>query len=414
MSENKRGGTRRKIRDERGKKYRGFQKGPQNQPDYKPKNRKDKMKDIMDPKQILFLPKNLKDLNLGRAFLTGGQAKIAAKAPPPNKIDEKDLAVLRAEKAKGRGMGLQDEKVKPGKVMKANLGILAMKKAKDKGAKGAEFLSPLAMAKRMFNKKAGGVMKARVGKSIKKDPTKTVNPFEKKSSKFIERRKKLAGAKSLIGKAGRLGAIGAAVLTAGAGAAKLGQTIGRKMDEAKKKNKKMGGGMMKKPMGYKTGRSISTRGGGVDSSIIGKIRDAGPFKPIPLGKSRLTDEDRKKIRELMQKRSSRKKALDTAKRVASTVASVASPLTAAASAGYKFAKRLKNKDSDTDKTKSIGGTSGSKNRPIKKDHSSRNPNPKTPKMMGGGMMMQRPMGYKYGTSVTAKCKLGKNKPTKIT
>ena len=32
----------------------------------------------------------------------------------------------------------------------------------------------------------------------------------------------------------------------------------------------------------------------------------------------------------------------------------------------------------------------------------------------GGMMMQRPMGYKSGTSVTAKCKLGRNKPTKIT
>ena len=347
------------------------------------------------------------------------QKKIAAKAPPPNVFNEKDLAVLREEKAKGRGMGLQDESVKPGKVMKANLGILAMKKAKDKGAKGAEFLSPLAMAKRMFNKKAGGVMKARVGKSIKKDPTKTVNPFEKKSSKFIERRKKLAGAKSLIGKAGRLGAIGAAVLTAGAGAAKLGQTIGRKMDEAKKKNKKMGGGMMKKPMGYNTGRSISTRGGGVDSSIIGKIRDAGPFKRIPLGKSRLTDEDRKKIRELMQKRSSRKKALDTAKRVASTVASVASPVTAAASAAYKLAKKRKNTDRlterDIETAKSAVGM-GSKNRPIKKDHSSRNPNPKTPKMMNmGGMMMQRPMGYSKGVSVKARgCKLGRNKPTKIT
>ena len=55
-----------------------------------------------------------------RKMLTGGQAKIAAKAPPPNKLDEKDFAVLRAEKAKGRGMGLQDESIKPGKVMKAN------------------------------------------------------------------------------------------------------------------------------------------------------------------------------------------------------------------------------------------------------------------------------------------------------
>ena len=32
----------------------------------------------------------------------------------------------------------------------------------------------------------------------------------------------------------------------------------------------------------------------------------------------------------------------------------------------------------------------------------------------GGMMMQRPMGYKSGTSVKVKCKLGRNKPTKIT
>jgi hypothetical protein len=82
-------------------------------------------------------------------FLTGGQAKIAAKAPPTDKIDGKDFAVLRAEKAKGRGQGLQDEKMKPGKVMKANLGLMFMKKAKDKGAKGAEFLSPLAMLKRI-------------------------------------------------------------------------------------------------------------------------------------------------------------------------------------------------------------------------------------------------------------------------
>ena len=32
--------------------------------------------------------------------------------------------------------------------------------------------------------------------------------------------------------------------------------------------------------------------------------------------------------------------------------------------------------------------------------------------MSGGMI--KPMGYKHGTSVTASCKLGRNKPTKIT
>ena len=34
------------------------------------------------------------------------------------------------------------------------------------------------------------------------------------------------------------------------------------------------------------------------------------------------------------------------------------------------------------------------------------------KKMGGGMMM-KPMGYKSGTSVKVKCKLGRNKPTKM-
>ena len=54
--------------------------------------------------------------------MSAGQAKLAAKAPPPNKIDAKDFAVLRAEKAKGRGMGLQDEKLNPGKIYKAKRG----------------------------------------------------------------------------------------------------------------------------------------------------------------------------------------------------------------------------------------------------------------------------------------------------
>ena len=156
-----------------------------------------------------------------------------------NRIDAQDFKILKAEKAKGRGMGLQDENIKPGKVMKA-----------------------------------------RVGKSIKKDPTKTVNPFEKKSSKFMERRKKLAGVKSLAGKAGRIGIAIGALGAAGAGAAKLGQTIGRKIDEMKKKPEqkpiqqgekrkkmpgKMGGGMMNKPMGY-------SKGGGADSGTVGEMK----------------------------------------------------------------------------------------------------------------------------------------------
>jgi hypothetical protein len=48
-------------------------------------------------------------------MLSEKQKKIASKAGNPNKIDAKDFAVLKAEKAKGRGMGLEDEKLEPGK-----------------------------------------------------------------------------------------------------------------------------------------------------------------------------------------------------------------------------------------------------------------------------------------------------------
>ena len=44
-----------------------------------------------------------------------------------NRIDAQDFKILKAEKAKGRGQGLQDEKMKPGKPMKAaKLGAIAL------------------------------------------------------------------------------------------------------------------------------------------------------------------------------------------------------------------------------------------------------------------------------------------------
>ena len=113
------------------------------------------------------LENSYKKLRMGGMFYSKGggadmstkQKAIAAKAPPPNVLNGKDFAVLREEKAKGRGMGLQDEKLKPGKVKKAFMGLAveAMKKAKDKGAKPIELLSPIAMAKRFFTK--GGKVK---------------------------------------------------------------------------------------------------------------------------------------------------------------------------------------------------------------------------------------------------------------
>jgi hypothetical protein len=146
--------------------------------------------------------------------MTPGQAKIAAKAPPPNKIDEKDFAVLREEKAKGRGMGLQDEKVQPGKVMKAK---------DSKFIERRKILSNMSEFQKrrlkLKSKKIGGVMKARKG--IKKGYSKTLGVFPtinkvkpsvggsgmgkgtdkvstKKAEDFMKRRKKLGGGRSKL------------------------------------------------------------------------------------------------------------------------------------------------------------------------------------------------------------------------
>jgi hypothetical protein len=53
-------------------------------------------------------------------MLKGKQKKLDVNKD--GKISGKDFAVLKAEKAKGRGMGLQDEQLPPGKMVKAKSG----------------------------------------------------------------------------------------------------------------------------------------------------------------------------------------------------------------------------------------------------------------------------------------------------
>ena len=298
-------------------------------------------------------------------------------------------------------MGLQDEKVKPGKVMKANLGLMFMKKAKDKGAKGAEFLSPIAMAKRMFNKKSGGVIKAKrgvfssgkisdmsfdekmkrvesgqinkkTGKFTSMNAMRDAKGFQKGESaaEFNKRRMKLAGAKKALS-ATRIGKIVLPIAAAGVAAQ---QYLKGKMKKDKNKktlkdfreqkkpgipsektktinsalnklNKKMGGGMMQKPMGYKHG----TKPGA--GPLAGLGRAAG--RPA----SRSQQQNKKERPDLV----------------------IMMPV-----------KEGPAKQNTTIKTFKI------KNR------------------MGGGMM-QKPMGYSKGVSVKARgCKLGRTRPTKIT
>ncbi len=161
-------------------------------------------------------------------FLSGGQTKIAKKAPPFDEIDEKDFAVLRAEKAKGKS-----------KVMKAKRGKFSDLKKLAK-AKGLPAPSPLFTGKG-FGKMAGNFP------AIKTAPGSVASKAEvkqgtKRLGKFIPRRLKLVGA--ILG-------------AAGAGA--VGQKLIDKMKKKKKKKelegdvkgsiapykmkKKMGGGL---------------------------------------------------------------------------------------------------------------------------------------------------------------------------
>ena len=158
------------------------------------------------------------------------------------------VAVGKPKKKMGGGLAAATERLKAqGKMgggmmkpQKANLGLLMMKKAKDKGAKGLEFLSPLAMLKRVQGRKKGGAMKYTKG----------------------------GGADT-----GRIGEIKSKL---GVITQKLGKIPGRLTDKDRenlkklrptkpeKPLKKMGGGMMQPVMPmYKKGTMIKARGGGL-------------------------------------------------------------------------------------------------------------------------------------------------------
>ena len=243
-------------------------------------------------------------------YLTGGQAKIAAKAPPPNKIDAKDFAVLRAEKAKGRGMGLQDEKVKPGKVIKAKrgTGILA-EKGTSKNFAGYTKVFEGPRDKGRVATISG--VKPKIKKSRKTyksmDEMRKAKGFKpgETASQFNKRRMMLAGAKEAA-KATRIGKIVLPIAAAGVAAQ---QYLKSKMKKDKNKKtlkdfreqkkpgvpsektktinsalnklkaKKMGGGMMQKPIGYKSGMGP----GGAAGSMAGRPGGRRPMQQGPKG-----------------------------------------------------------------------------------------------------------------------------------
>ena len=310
-----------------------------------------------------------------RKFKTGmtpGQAKIAAKAPPPNKIDAKDFAVLRDEKAKGRGMGLQDEKVQPGKVMKAKRGVFSSGK-----------ISDMSFDEKMKRVESGQINK-KTGKFTSMNAMRDAKGFQKGESaaEFNKRRMKLVGAKKALAST-RIGKI---VLPIAAVGVATQQYLKGKMKKDKNKktlkdfreqkkpgvpsektktinsalnklNKKMGGGMMmQKPMGYKSGMGP----GGAGGSMAGRPGGRRPMQQGPKGG----------IGSLSKNRSN-------------------DDLLILVNTGDGKIKKMKRSEF--------------------KDNMSA-----PEKKMGGGMM-QKPMGYNKGVMVKARgCKLGRTRPTRIT
>jgi hypothetical protein len=363
-----------------------------------------------------------------KKMLTGGQAKIAAKAPPPDKIDAKDFAVLKAEKAKGRGMGLQDEKLKPGKVQKAFLGkmikgagksigrLFGAKKSAtatpgtvtmSKSGIGGEggmlpqllqkaiddgIIKPASKGRMMKAFKGGGadmglqdeklkpgkVYKAKRGMSFSdKMKLQDAGIIDKKTGKtFVQRRMELAEPKDIAKKALKASRIGKIALGIGAAGVAASQYLKSKMKKDEPK-KKMVGGMAKK---YSVG-------GGADMGRIGEFKskfatasDRG--RKIKKEGARITQKDLdflKKQRPMSYKNGG----------------PMMEPAAISKVKAYKDYKASKNRDQA--KVKKMGG--GMMQRP-----------------MGGPMggMMQRPMGYKSGTMVKARgCKLGRTRPTKM-
>ena len=298
-----------------------------------------------------------------KRLLTGGQAKLDKNNN--NRIDAEDFKILRGGK----------------KPMKAALGAIAL----GLGAMGAKKLmkkksgmaTPGIGAAALIAKKKKEMLGKKKGGEMKKDPTKPVNPFEK-------RRKMLGGAGSAIGRAAKaglkFGVAGAALGAAGAGAAMLGRKLGKKLDERKarkrdeaKVQKKSVGGAMK-----------------FGANILKAYKKAGRSK-----------KDAKKMIEALKSPGAKKSYEIMRKATGKNLRGDES---------FEQIMKMKNKMGGGMMKRAEGG-------PAEKSETHKmfmKYGKKVPKKMGGGMM-NKPMGYKSGgASVMARgCKLGRKKPTKM-
>jgi hypothetical protein len=296
------------------------------------------------------------------------QKKIAAKAPPPDKIDAKDFAVLKAEKAKGRGMGLQDESVQPGKVMKARYG------------------------------------KA-IKTELKADPTKPISSVAPKASDILKKKK-------LPGRIGTALGIASMMVPAAYAAAKQYKDYKSAKNRDEAKVKKMGGGMAKK---------YSVGGGASSKEVYTNARANVDAE----GRKNMTMKDLKEARR--ETYSTKKMAGGMAKKYNRGGGADTGTAGERKSKMYVLLDKMKSRraedritERDTDiptrRSRSPQNLISNKEMRIKSLRQSATPGylPKPAIGKMGGGMMQRPMGYKSGTMVKARgCKLGRTRPTKM-
>jgi hypothetical protein len=218
---------------------------------------------------------SVEDKKKKKKMLTGGQAKLDKNKN--KKIDAEDFKILRAEKAKGRGQGLQDEKMKPGKVMKARRGDFmkrrmmlagksdgdtsfdAKKRAQDMGIidkkTGAgrkrfmEKAKSVKLGKRLLIPIAIGIAGVQALKSkMKKD--KKEKPKKKMGGGMMKKR--IGGMSTKDDNKRDIRKV----------ESMIGASRSSKREQAIKK--RMGGGMMQRPMGMmKKGQMVKARGGGM-------------------------------------------------------------------------------------------------------------------------------------------------------
>jgi len=206
-------------------------------------------------------------------YLTGGQAKLDKNKN--NKIDAQDFKILRAEKAKGRGQGLQDEKMKPGKVMKARVGKSIDKK---------QFMKTLGVFP-TINKASSVSEFQKRRKEVSGKGKMTFSDKMKAQELGLINKKTGAGSKDLMKRAASVTLGKKLLVPVALGIGAVQYLKGKMKDKKDKPKKKMGGGMMKRPM--------YNKGGGADMSKepTSKVKASETVRTYALAKS-MKDKDR--------------------------------------------------------------------------------------------------------------------------